>query len=67
MDLVKRDVFSKHCVFAGILRESEEQIVLPRGSDKVYPGDKLFLVANENRLPVISGFLTSMESNLEKT
>jgi trk system potassium uptake protein TrkA len=62
IDLVKRDAFTKDCVFAGILRESEDQIVLPRGSDLVYPGDKLFLVANENRLPLISGFLSSMES-----
>ncbi len=62
MDLVKREVFSRDCVFAGILSEASEQIVLPRGSDKIYPGDKLFLVVGESRLPLISRFVAEMET-----
>jgi len=61
-ELAHQRVFEKDCVFAGILNEKAEQITMPRGFDKVYPGDKLFLVADINRIPEISAYLSSMET-----
>jgi trk system potassium uptake protein TrkA len=62
-ELSTQGVFAKNCVFAGILNEKAEKIVMPRGADRVYPGDKLFLVMDNERIPEMSRYLEIMEKN----
>ncbi len=56
-NLSKKKAFSGHCVFAGILNEASEKIIIPRGGDRVYPGDRIFVVARVKTLKGISKFL----------
>jgi len=56
-DLSRINYFSHDCVFAGILNEKSGKIIMPRGQDKVFPGDKLFLVVNRQQIPGISHYL----------
>ena len=62
MELAKKDVFAKNCVFAGIFNKEAGKIIMPRGSDRVRPGDKLFLVADAKQVPQISKHLLAMET-----
>ena len=56
-DLSQIQVFAHDCVFAGILNEKTGKIIMPRGHDRVFPGDKLFLVVNRQQIPGISHYL----------
>ncbi len=56
-DIVKDPAFASDCVFAGVVDEKREKIVLPRGSDKLYPGSKVFMVVNERGLAAIGKYL----------
>ena len=56
-ELSQHKAFSHDCVFAGILSEQSEKITMPRGDDRVCPGDRLFLVINSQLIPGISHFL----------
>ena len=56
-ELSSKGVFAKNCVFAGILNKKAEKIVMPRGQDRVFPGDKLFLVIDQNLIPEVSSYL----------
>ncbi len=60
-DMVKDPAFATDCVFAGVMDEKREQIVLPRGSDRLYPGAKVFLVVNSKGLSAIGKYLEKME------
>ncbi len=60
-DMVKDPAFATDCVFAGVMDEKREKIVLPRGNDKLYPGSKVFLVVNEKGLASIGNYLKRME------
>lgn len=57
VDLAQISSFSHNCVFAGILNEKTGKIIMPRGQDRVFPGDKLFLVVNRQQIPGISHYL----------
>ena len=57
VELSQIHVFLHNCVFAGILNEKTGKIIMPRGHDKVFPGDKLFLVVNRQQIPEISRYL----------
>ena len=57
VDLSQINVFSHNCVFAGILNEKTGKIIMPRGHDLVFPGDRLFLVVNRQQIPGISHHL----------
>ncbi len=61
-ELSQKGVFARNCVFAGIMKERTDRIIMPRGSDKVYPGDKIFLVTDRDRIPKISAFLSEIEA-----
>ncbi len=56
-ELSQNPVFSHNCVFAGILNETTEKILMPRGDDLIFPGDRVFLVVNRQQIPGISHFL----------
>lgn len=55
--LSQHHAFSHNCVFAGILNEKTEKIIMPRGDDLIFPGDRIFLVVNRQQIPGISHFL----------
>lgn len=59
-ELSSQGVFAKNCVFAGIMREKSDKIIMPRGHDKVFPDDRLFLVVNHELIPEISTYLDTM-------
>lgn len=58
-ELAKEKAFSGDCIFAGILGRKREILVVPHGRDKVYPGDRIFMVAGMKSLQAIGKFLTS--------
>ena len=60
-DLSSQHVFAKNCVFAGIMQEKSDKIIMPRGHDKVFPDDRLFLVVEQALIPEISAYLNTME------
>ncbi len=64
-ELSQTGPFAKNCVFAGIMKERTDRIIMPRGSDKIYPGDKIFLVTDRDRISKISAFLSEMENKRE--
>ncbi len=66
-ELSSQSVFSKNCVFAGIMQEKSDKIVMPRGHDKVFPDDKLFMVVNQALIPEISAYLDTMAEKNKKT
>ncbi len=59
-DLSSQSVFAKNCVFAGILQEKSDKIIMPRGHNKVFPDDRLFLVVEQALIPEISAYLNTM-------
>jgi trk system potassium uptake protein TrkA len=59
-DLSSQHVFAKNCVFAGIMQEKSDKIIMPRGHDKVFPDDRLFLVVEQALIPEISAYLNTM-------
>ncbi len=56
-ELSQISAFAKNCVFAGILNEKSSRIIMPRGQDRVFPGDKLFLVVDRDQIPGIASYL----------
>ncbi len=60
-DMVKDPAFASDCVFAGVVDEKKEKIVLPRGSDKLYPGNKVFMVVNRKGLSAIGEYLKRVQ------
>jgi trk system potassium uptake protein TrkA len=65
-ELSSRGVFAKNCVFAGIMQDKSEKIIMPRGHDKVFPNDKIFLVVNQELIPEVSNYLESMAEKSRK-
>jgi trk system potassium uptake protein TrkA len=59
-ELSSRRVFARNCVFAGIMQEKSDKIIMPRGHDKVFPNDRLFLVVEQELIPEISAYLNTM-------
>jgi trk system potassium uptake protein TrkA len=59
-ELSSRGVFARNCVFAGIMQEKSDKIIMPRGHDKVFPNDRLFLVVEQELIPEISAYLNTM-------
>jgi len=60
-DMVKDPAFAKDCVFAGVIDERTEKIVVPRGSDRLYPGNKVFMVIGNQGIRAIERYLEKME------
>ncbi len=61
-EMVKDPTFASDCVFAGVVDEKKEKIVLPRGSDKLYPGSKVFMVVNQKGLSAIGEYLKKVQA-----
>ncbi|HHI69125.1 MAG TPA: TrkA family potassium uptake protein [Planctomycetes bacterium] len=56
-DLVRNPAFGKGCLFAGILHSETGKLVLPRGDDRIGPGDQVFAVLDTEGFAQVSGFL----------
>ena len=60
-DLAQRPAFSGNCVFAGVLDEKRsKRIIVPRGPDKLYRNDTVFMVAGTKTLHTIEQYLASL-------
>lgn len=59
-ELSSQSVFAQNCVFAGIMQKKSDKIIMPRGHDKVFPDDRLFLVVDQELIPEISAYLNTM-------
>ncbi len=66
MELARKDIFSEDCVFAGIFQNKINKIIMPRGADKVYPDDKLFIVAHKTRVKIISNYIDKIVNKQQK-
>lgn len=60
-DMVKDPAFAADCVFAGVIDEKTERIVVPRGSDRLKPGNKVFMVVGNQGIGAIEKYLERME------
>ena len=65
-NMARKKVFSGDCVFAGILNEKSEKIVVPHGQDRVYPGDRIFIVSGAKTLKKISKLLVDEKKASQK-
>ncbi len=59
-ELAKDSAFRGDCLFTGILNEKSSGIVVPHGNDRVYPGDRIFVVAGPKSLKAITKFLVDI-------
>ncbi len=59
-DLAKEPAFSASCIIAGVLDEETEKIVVPHGMDKIYPKNRIFMVASPKSTKTIAKFIQDM-------
>ncbi len=59
-DMVKAPAFATDCIFAGVIDEKSEKIIVPRGSDRLYPGNKVFMVVGNSGISAIETYLEEM-------
>jgi len=62
-DLAKKSAFSANCIIAGVLDEKTEKIVVPHGIDKIYPKNRIFMVAGPKSTKAIAKFIQNMHKN----
>lgn len=60
--LAERREFSGDYIFAGIFSKEKEKLYTPRGDDVIYPGDRVFMVADPVMIKTVSHFLSGMEN-----
>lgn len=60
-ELAKKKAFSGNYIFAGIFSKKEEKLFTPRGDDLIYPGDRVFMVAEPSTIKTVSKFLSKMK------
>ena len=61
-ELAQRPAFSGNCVFAGVLDEKRStRIIVPRGPDKLYRNNTVFMVAGSIALRNIEKYLESLD------
>ncbi len=56
-ELVRNPAFGKGCLFAGILHTETGELVLPRGDDRIHPGDQVFAVLDQEGFTQVHRFL----------
>ena len=56
-DVAAGEGFPQECVITGIYRPSSQTFIIPRGSAKIFEGDRVFLVAEYKDLRKASKFL----------
>ncbi len=61
-ELSNKGAFAKNCAFAGIMKERTDRIIMPRGSDRVFPGDKIFFVTDREGIRKVSAYLGEIEA-----
>ncbi|NOY52287.1 MAG: TrkA family potassium uptake protein [Deltaproteobacteria bacterium] len=59
-ELAKEPAFCGDCLFTGILNEKHKGIIVPHGNDRVYPGDRIFVVAGPKSLKAITKYLAGI-------
>jgi trk system potassium uptake protein TrkA len=61
-ELAQRPAFSGNCVFAGVLDEKRsKRIIVPRGPDRLYRNNTVFMVTGSKSLKNIEKYLESLE------
>ncbi|MEA3466847.1 MAG: TrkA family potassium uptake protein [Thermodesulfobacteriota bacterium] len=60
-ELALKKPFLKHCVFAGLIDQDVESMVVPRGNDQLYPGNKVFMVARSRQILAIEKYLEGFD------
>ena len=66
-ELALQKPFLKHCVFAGLIDQDSENIIVPRGNAQVYPGNKVFMVARPRQIKAIEKYLEGFDMIKGKT
>jgi len=60
-ELAQRPAFSGNCVFAGVLDEKRsKKIIVPRGPDRLYRKNTIFMVAGTQAMNSIEKYLESI-------
>ena len=61
-EIAREPAFSGDCIFTGILNEKSSGILVPHGNDRVYPGDRIFVVAGPKSLKAITKYLAGFHA-----
>ncbi len=57
-ELVRNPAFGEGCLFAGVFHTSTGKLVLPRGDDRIHPGDQVFAVLDPKGYSLVDRFLS---------
>ncbi|MCD6389052.1 MAG: TrkA family potassium uptake protein [Desulfobulbaceae bacterium] len=60
-ELARQKAFLKHCVFAGLIDQDSDRMVVPRGNDRLYPGNKVFMVVHSRQIMAIERYLEGLD------
>ncbi|MFW5855826.1 MAG: potassium channel family protein [Bacillota bacterium] len=55
--IVQNDMFPDDCVIAGIFDPDNEELIIPRGSQKLHPENQVFLVASTENIRMAADYL----------
>lgn len=58
-EIVSKEDFPKECVIAGIFDEEENMLIIPRGDQRIYGKNRIFLVASRKNIKRAAEFFTS--------
>ncbi|HKL74663.1 MAG TPA: NAD-binding protein [Halanaerobiales bacterium] len=58
-DIVQNPSFPDDCIIAGIFDIKEDELIIPRGNQRIYAKNQVFLVASEDNIIQAASFLKS--------
>lgn len=58
-EIVSQENFPKECVIAGIFDEEKNKLIIPRGDQRIYGNNRIFLVASRENIEKAANYLTN--------
>lgn len=58
-EIVSQERFPRECVIAGIFDEEKNMLIIPRGDQRIYGNNRIFLVASRENIKRAAEYLTS--------
>lgn len=58
-EIVAKETFPRECVIAGIFDEEKQLLIIPRGDQRIYGKNRIFLVASRDNIEKAAAFLTN--------
>ena len=58
-EIVQNEKFPDDCIIAGIFDKKDDELIIPRGNQRIYEKNQVFLVASEKNIVQAASFLKS--------